>query len=227
MTRVPDHRRQQELSHRAEFVVKRYLTDHPDETLRRKVTAGAVTMAEAYHLLKDLARDPKTGVPRADLLTYALEYELDRADQTGHPLTIGIFDIDHFKVINTELTHVGADDILRLVANLIGAAVRVSDDVLEPDDHDQSVIRWGGEEFIVIFSGTSLAQARVAAERLRQSVAESLRDRRPNNQLVTVSGGLGQYQPDTIADWRDLLRRADEQLLAAKAAGRNRIFPLD
>ncbi|MBI2984589.1 MAG: GGDEF domain-containing protein [Candidatus Kerfeldbacteria bacterium] len=220
-SRAVDQDRQRWLSRRAEQVIKHYLADHRDEMLQRKVASGAVSVAEAYQLLKDLARDPKTGVQRSDLLRYALEFELAEARTHGHPISLAVFDIDHFKKINDELGHLGADEVLRQVAATIRQAIRLSDDLWEVVA-DEAVVRWGGEEFVVIFARTDVAAASVAAERIRQRIRQ-LPKVRPSGRLVTVSGGLTSVSPGSIMTWQQLLAAADAELNRAKAAGRDRI----
>ncbi|MBI5466997.1 MAG: diguanylate cyclase, partial [Candidatus Kerfeldbacteria bacterium] len=120
---VPERRSRPEsaeqLSLRAEHVVHAYLAAHPDYTLREEVEAGRLPIEKAYRIMKESARDPKTGVQRSDLLKYALEYEMYQTRETGEPVTVAVFDIDDFKRINTELTHVGADGVLKRVADII------------------------------------------------------------------------------------------------------------
>lgn len=219
-----DEQRRQHQALRAEHVIQSYLAAHPDDLLRRKVEQGSVSTTEAYQLLKDFARDPKTGVLRSDLLKYSLEYELYNSRATGDPITIAVFDVDDFKRINSELTHVGADEVLQRVVAIITKEVRQSDDVL-PSGDDEAVVRWGGEEFVVLFSGADRRAAFGAAERIRERITTELTDVRPQHLPVTVSGGLAEYDGESNGDWQDLLKQADSRLLAAKEQGKNRIFP--
>lgn len=225
--RPSDGARERHLSQRAEYVLTHYLADNPDTALQEDVNAGRTSLERAYRILKETgARDPKTGIHRSDLLHYAAEFEMRQARKTGHPTTVGVFDIDHFKTMNTELTHGGADEVLKRVAQIMSAAIRASDDVLPVDRHDEhSVVRWGGEEFVLLFSGVDLNHARVAAERIRKKIETDLAGLRPNNAPVTVSGGLAGYDATLDTTPENWIRRADEQMFAAKAAGRNKIFP--
>jgi diguanylate cyclase (GGDEF)-like protein len=78
--------------------------------------------------------------------------------------------------------------------------------------------RWGGEEMLVLFSGSDAARARVAAERIRAAVADC---RAPDLPPVTLSGGVAEWQADEPLE--ATIKRADEQLYQAKAAGRDRV----
>lgn len=220
-----DEQRRAHQALRAEHVIQAYLAAHPDQLLRQKVEQGSISITEAYRLLKDFARDPKTNVLRSDLLRYSLDYELYNSRATGEPITVAIFDIDDFKRINTELTHVGADEILKKIAAIITREIRQSDDVLSPGD-DEAVVRWGGEEFVVLFSGADATASHVAAERIRERITTELTDVRPHHLPVTVSGGLAEYYGESNGDWQDLLKQADRWLLAAKENGKNVIYPL-
>lgn len=208
---------------RAEHVASSYFARHPDFRLAAKVHDGTLSLTEAYEILVQSARDPKTDVQRADLLGEVMEYEMYHTRQVGHPFSVAVFDIDDFKAINQELTHVTADDVLKEVATIIADTVRGSDGVLPGDEG--SVVRWGGEEFVVILTGADRDQAHQAADRIRQRVQQELTGRRPQGKPVTVSGGLVEFSPDTIGDWKTLLKTADQQLLAAKESGKNIIFP--
>ncbi|MBI5467100.1 MAG: GGDEF domain-containing protein, partial [Candidatus Kerfeldbacteria bacterium] len=108
---------------------------------------------------------------------------------------------------------------------IITEEVRQSDDVL-PGAEEESVVRWGGEEFVVVFSQTNRDAAHFAAERIRARIAAELTTVRPNGEAVTISGGLAEYRTAEPSEVDNLLRAADEQLLAAKKSGKNIILPV-
>lgn len=213
-----DQARREHAKQRAASVVARYEQAHPDGLLAQKLRDRTVTSDEAYQLLKEFSHDPKTGVERPDLLHLTIEHELDGAATHGWPVSVIIVDLDDFKKINTELTHVGADDVLREVATILRDGVRDSDDVLTDDG---TVVRWGGEEFVIVLVGASLTNAVHVAERLRATIAESFLGRRPNNHPVTASFGVATWTTPADGAWRDLLLQADTLLSAAKKAGKN------
>lgn len=202
---------------RREHIVEQYRKEHP--VFNDYMMKHGLQWPDAYELLVDVSRDPKTGVQRSDLLEYRLKYEIHESINTSKKFSIAVFDIDNFKQINNELTHVGADDVLQQVAEHI----RGSDEMLVGDD--KSVVRWGGEEFVVVLSGVPQEQAQQIAERIRQRIAEALMNVRPNGQPVTVSGGIAEFDPTRHTNWKALLKDADEQVLLAKTAGKNVVFP--
>lgn len=128
-----------------------------------------------------------------------------------------MFDVDHFKQVNDKFGHPGGDDALRQVAERAVRGVRNID----------LVARLGGEEFIVVMPETTLHDATMVAERLRQSVAaepfliHGTGDRPP----ITISVGVATAQPGDTVD--TLLQRADEALYQAKNSGRNRVVTQD
>jgi diguanylate cyclase (GGDEF)-like protein len=207
---------------RATSIVERYLAMHENEILHQKINLGTINKLEGYEMLKEFARDPKTGIPRADLLQISLEYEIALSTNNGQPFTIIVFDADHFKDINTELTHLGGDRVLKKIAEIIQHNVRTSDNILWADD--TAVIRWGGEEFVVVLTGTDLNGARLVAERIRLAIAEELVGFRPDKKIITISGGVAEWTTPSNLDWQGLLQAADMKLMAAKKQGRNRII---
>jgi len=123
-----------------------------------------------------------------------------------------MLDADHFKQINDTSGHAAGDRALQHLATLLAAQMR---------DIDR-LSRWGGEEFVVMLPGTSGADARGIAERLRERV-EALPARWQDRALpITISIGVARWQHGSD-DLESLLGRADEALYKAKAAGRNRV----
>jgi two-component system, cell cycle response regulator len=128
-----------------------------------------------------------------------------------------MFDVDHFKQVNDKFGHPGGDDALRQVADRAVRGVRNID----------LVARLGGEEFIVVMPETTIHDATMVAERLRQAVAaepfliHGTGDRPP----ITISVGVATAQPGDTVD--TLLQRADEALYQAKNSGRNRVVTQD
>ncbi|MDD2921391.1 MAG: GGDEF domain-containing protein, partial [Anaerolineales bacterium] len=136
------------------------------------------------------------------------------------PLSVILFDLDHFKKVNDTYGHAVGDAVLRRVVQVARAELRSSD----------VIGRYGGEEFVVIMPMTSAQQAYQLAERIRAAV-ESLRvPTQKGDVAVTVSLGIAEllrlpYMPNGEAEsLDDLVRRADEAMYAAKNSGRNRII---
>ena len=128
-----------------------------------------------------------------------------------------LLDVDHFKAVNDSCGHDAGDAVLRGVSRTAAAALRASD----------LLGRWGGEEFLALLPETEAAGARGVAERVLAEVA-ALREYHADRVLaVTVSAGVATWTPPgggpDGSDAEALLKRADEALYRAKAAGRNRV----
>lgn len=183
-------------------------------------TVGVVIMSLSYQLAEAKASlasmaetDPLTGIGNRRRFISVAEYELARAKRDQTPLSVLMFDIDHFKRLNDRHGHATGDAVLVAIAARCAARLRRTD----------VVSRWGGEEFVVLLAGTALSTACSVAESLRAAIAELPLDRVPEG--VTISIGVAQTDGmETGLD--DLLAAADRQLYAAKAAGRNQIAPM-
>jgi diguanylate cyclase (GGDEF)-like protein/PAS domain S-box-containing protein len=151
--------------------------------------------------------DGLTGVRNRAAFNERLGDEFDRAVRSGHPLSLLLLDVDHFKLFNDTFGHPAGDEVLRQVVRLVAAAVRGTD----------VVARYGGEEFAVLLPDTDLGGAVVLAERVRRAVANGEWDKR----AVTVSIGAATLGPET-ADAAALVRQADDALYTSKRNGRNR-----
>lgn len=161
--------------------------------------------------LDELARhDPLTGLAnRREVLT-RLKAELSRSQRGFHPLSLLIFDIDHFKQINDTHGHAAGDQVLKNIARSANQNLRVVD----------SCGRIGGEEFLVILPDTGSDQALVVAERMRAAVA-GLKPAH-DTLAVTISIGVVTCGGASIPAMEELLAAADRAMYVAKEAGRNR-----
>jgi diguanylate cyclase (GGDEF)-like protein/PAS domain S-box-containing protein len=169
------------------------------------VTQLKLIEAEREKLLgevQDMARqDALTGLPNRRCLHELMPREMARARRNQSPLCLAIVDIDHFKGYNDTHGHLAGDEVLR-------ACAREWDGVLRGED---TLVRFGGEEFLVLLPDTELGQAAEIVERLRRQT--------PMEQ--TCSAGLARW--DFAESIDDLLRRADEALYLAKAGGRDQL----
>lgn len=138
----------------------------------------------------------------------ALEEAIARSSAEGKPLSLIICDIDHFKKINDRFGHPGGDRVLKETAAIIAHTVRASD----------VVIRWGGEEFLIVLEDCAEGPAIELAERVRQRVETFLH---VDIGAVTLSLGLATRLADESS--AELIARADRALYQAKASGRNRL----
>lgn len=141
-----------------------------------------------------------------DLLEKAMAF----AKRHEQPLSLIMADLDHFKSINDTYGHQVGDQVLAAFGQVMQASIRQED----------LAARFGGEEFIIMLPGTTLEDATILAERLRESL-ENLTFP-PLKTRVTASFGIAQYRPDDT--FETLVKRTDEALYAAKAAGRNRVM---
>jgi len=157
--------------------------------------------------------DALTQIANARYFNEFLEREVLRTVRHGRPLSLVLFDIDRFKSVNDQLGHLGGDFTLRELAACVKKVVRRED----------LFARYGGEEFALVLIETSLEDAVQAAERYRQLVeAHPFRfDEKVFH--LTISAGIAECPLDGTATPRELMRRADENLYAAKRAGRNRV----
>lgn len=218
--RQPDEKYQD----RIKRAVDSYVQDHPEEELAKMRSEGVLD-ERIYRILKETSRDSKTGLLRDVLLPYFLETQIEATRDNDYQFAVAIFDIDDFKQINTELGHVAADDILRQVATIISHRVRPHDDVVRlTDDEQEQVIRWGGEEFLVILTGVTSEQALNVAERIRLAIAGELANLRPSGQPVTISGGVVGYDHTKYSDQRAVIEAADQLMMAAKKSGKNKVI---
>lgn len=173
---------------------------HEDD-LRAAADRAAAAAAEAKMLAET---DQLTGIANRRRVTFFLEQAMSEAQASHGTLSIAVLDIDHFKAINDRYGHVAGDQVIQRVAMDISRELR-SDDI---------VGRFGGEEFVIVFTHANADIAMMVAERVRKAVEAG-----GANQPVTVSIGVAQWAQSETTD--SLLRRADEALYLAKRAGRN------
>ena len=157
--------------------------------------------------------DVLTGLPNRRFLDRLLELEIMTASATARPLALMMLDIDHFKLVNDRYGHHVGDTVLRSLAELLKANLRTAD----------HIGRWGGEEFMIIASGSDLLAAGELAERLRSAV-EAYRFPRVEGP-ITISFGVVTL---SVSDTKEtLIRRADRALYQAKRLGRNCVWLLE
>jgi diguanylate cyclase (GGDEF)-like protein len=204
-----------ELGQSADDDVFRQLCQEAEKMLRPTMRL-ATQIAHAYdelrhqttHLMAftEIRTDPLTGLGNRRTLDETLKHTFAVRSRYRTPFSLAIFDIDRFKAVNDEHGHLHGDYILRLVARAIDECVRESD----------TVVRYGGEEFVVVLPEIALTEARLFADRVRSAVDQS------PDIPVTLSAGVAEAQNEDTD--RTLLTRADSALYTAKAAGRNCVF---
>ncbi|WP_018719420.1 sensor domain-containing diguanylate cyclase [Arhodomonas aquaeolei] len=163
-------------------------------------------------LLEMSIRDPLTGISNRRHLEECLATEYQRARRYDLPLSVIMFDIDHFKRINDTFGHQAGDDVIRRVAGIAEAQRRTPD----------TLGRYGGEEFTLVLPETGLEGAHAAAHRLCDTIAETAIPASSETIHTTVSVGVAALH--TGDDSHDkLLDRADAALYEAKSMGRNSV----
>ncbi len=159
--------------------------------------------------------DPLTGLANRRRLDAFLAAEWQRAERSKASVAVIAIDVDYFKRFNDTYGHAAGDDCLRRVAQVLASCVRAGTDL---------AARAGGEEFILVLTGSGADGARTVAGKVRAGV-EALgipHDASDAARVVTVSLGVAAGTPDGGATVRTLLADADRALYEAKRAGRNR-----
>jgi len=160
---------------------------------------------------QDSRQDPLTQVGSRRILEQVLQAEHERASRYGRCFSVAIVDIDKFKEINDTAGHAAGDRALRKLAALMTESVRTSDTV---------IIRYGGDEFVLVLPETTLNEATILLERLRRQVASvSI----PRVGKITISCGVAEWAFSPNDTPEKILHRADTALYEAKEHGRNRI----
>ncbi len=170
-------------------------------------------VVEGQRALRELAQtDPLTGLHNRRALEHRLQRDLDQAIKYGTTLSCLMLDVDHFKVTNDTYGHQMGDLVLAQLAELLRREQRAID----------MVARYGGEEFCILLPLTGQAGARILADRILRRVAHHRFGDQSQAIAVTVSIGIATYPDDRVTDGASLIGIADENLLKAKADGRNR-----
>lgn len=163
-------------------------------------------------LEKEVLTDPLTGLLNRRLLETRLDDEILRARRFGFSLSVFLIDIDRFKSVNDHHGHQAGDDVLRAIAHLLTLKSRPGD----------TVVRYGGEEFLLIAPRTNLETGFAVADRIRRDI-EALRTEFGGRSLpITASFGVSCLSPDDPGA-SALIGRADSALYRAKHEGRNRV----
>lgn len=152
--------------------------------------------------------DGLTGIANRTEFTRILEKEVERVKRYGKPLSLIMYDLDHFKRINDTHGHDAGDHVLQTVARLATENIRSID----------TAGRWGGEEFMVLLPESALAAAGQTAEKLRQVI-----EQHSFGKIGTVTASFGISEFCEQDDLNALLKRVDDALYQAKNNGRNRV----
>lgn len=182
---------------------------------RRELSNTKAQLAAVSHELnraRDQAiTDALTGLPNRRGFDFALNHELARARRNKLPLSVVMFDLDHFKAVNDAHGHAVGDAVLCHVAALIKSRLRTSD----------VFARYGGEEFAALLPETHGEGAEIVVARLLDTIKRTPAESAGQSISITASAGVTQWLPGE--DPQVLIERADQALYSAKRAGRDRV----
>ena len=159
--------------------------------------------------------DPLTGLGNRKYFDRSIDSAVESALASGEPLSLLMFDIDHFKSFNDSYGHLTGDQVLRLVGMSLKHTIKGQD----------ITARYGGEEFAVVLPNTALRQALTVADHIRRAVMSKELKKKSTGEIlgrVTISVGVSILKPGDDTD--SLIERADACLYAAKRNGRNRVI---
>jgi len=190
-----------------------------NKSLESRLAASKQQINDLQHNLEairaETMTDPLTGLGNRKYFDRAVIETVKQAKQSGEPLSLLMFDIDHFKSFNDNYGHLTGDQVLRLVAMSLRQTIKGKD----------IIARYGGEEFAVVLPNTALRQALSVADNIRRAVMSKELKKKSTGEIlgrVTISVGVSMLQPDDTTD--SLIERADACLYAAKRSGRNRVI---
>ncbi len=189
-----------------------------NKALENRLALSKTEIGNLQHSLEAIRAesltDPLTGLGNRKYFDRSIELAVKAAQASCEPLSLLMFDIDHFKSFNDSYGHLTGDQVLRLVAMSLKQSIKGQD----------ITARYGGEEFAVLLPATALRQALTVADHIRRAVmAKELKKKSTGEILgrVTISVGVSMLKPNDTTDC--LIDRADACLYAAKRNGRNRV----
>ncbi len=187
--------------------------------LRRTIQheVAHATRRATRHLEHEAMRDPLTDLGNRRFMERNLDELVASCRDSGAELVCFLIDMDNFKKVNDTLGHAEGDDLLIFLANLIRASIRRED----------YAIRLGGDEFVVLMPGCPDARVRHFARQLLTLFRQHVRAKLPADILADLSIGVASMQADGLSAGAALLQKADENLYAAKRAGKGRSVGLD
>ena len=184
---------------------ERVANKRKQEELEKNLAALQIEKSEYEKSSKE---DPLTGCLNRAGFSSILLREQENLSKNGCPVSFVILDIDHFKDVNDTYGHSVGDEVLVNLTRLIRDKIRNTD----------ALVRWGGEEFVILCSDTPIQNAQFLAEKLRVAIDGAVLIKQ---QQVTCSFGIAEMIPGE--DPKKLFERADKALYSAKEGGRNRV----
>jgi len=180
--------------------------------ISERTRAECAVQALQVQLREQSTHDELTGLYNRHFLEESFGRELLLAERAGHPVSVIMADLDHFKSVNDLHGHLAGDEVLRVFANLMKRSARSSD----------IVCRYGGEEFLLVLPGMTEAGATERAEQSRRAMAATPVSYGASQITVTASFGVATF-PFHGRTTDELIAAADGALYLAKADGRNRV----
>jgi diguanylate cyclase (GGDEF)-like protein len=172
--------------------------------------AGMIQMHYMMALLRRASHDLLTGAFSRRSGMELLELQFRMAHERNAPFALAFVDVDNFKSVNDTFGHDVGDQVLRGVAEALAKSLRRGD----------SVVRWGGEEFVVLLLDADLEGLRIAMTR----VVDDWLGLRPDGLPVTASIGVAERLMDGCEDWPDLVDKADHRMYEAKTSGKAHVI---
>ncbi len=196
------------------------ISDRQDLLIQQLLPNFAVALNNALsheRLQRVAAIDSLTGLYNRRFGMERLSQEFSRSVRSNEPLGIVLFDIDHFKSVNDTYGHQVGDNVLKAIAENVKGALREGD----------TLMRYGGEEFLAVLPGAGETDLRTVGERMRRIVESSVHFESGSEVRVTISLGGASFPSADAADLDDLIRKADAAMYSAKKTGRNRLTLVD
>ena len=162
-------------------------------------------------LYESSTRDPLTGADNRRNMDSRLQAEIAFAQRHRRPLSVILLDIDHFKSVNDRYGHQAGDQVLKSVAAVVRSQLRTED----------AFARYGGEEFVIVLRDTTVPQATLVAERVRERISKTQVEIGSGTIAVTVSAGCASLSCSLGGSTEELIGVADRRLYKAKRSGRN------
>ncbi|MBY0385266.1 GGDEF domain-containing protein [bacterium] len=181
--------------------------------LFKYLAQGSLEAVAAQNLQQKSEKDALTTIWNKGALATKGPELVKRAKLLGVPLSLLVFDLDHFKKINDTYSHQGGDYVLKEVASVIQSKLIRGDDYFA---------RFGGEEFVIVLMSTNIKIGEEIGERIRATIEkhEFVYD---NKKIpVTVSIGISEMEPE-MSTFDELFAKSDSALYASKNSGRNRV----
>lgn len=192
---------------------EQYAIDSKEDEELRKLNLELIKLAqelkEKNEALEFIAnRDKLTGLYNRHFFDQIIDKEMDKADINNEPMSLILFDLDHFKHVNDTWGHPTGDVVLKTTAEIAGKAIRKLD----------TLFRWGGEEFIILMPNTTDTEAILAAEKIRVEIEKNI-----FGEVGHLTSSFGVAERSKYELFRNWYTKADEAVYSAKEEGRNRV----